>query len=257
MLRPRIIPFLLIHKGGLVKTVGFGEPKYVGDPLNAVRIFNEKHVDELMIMDIDASQQGIEPDYAMISKLANECRMPICYGGGVKTVEHFIKIISLGVEKVSVSSEAVENPEIISRAAEIVGCQSVVAVIDVKRTGFLKKPEVVSLNGTKRSGLDPVSWAKKLQELGVGEIVVNSVDRDGQMNGYDFDLIDPIREAVTSPLTILGGAGSLEDVRILFRKYGIIGAAAGSIFVFKGKYRAVLINYPSAADKEKLFDLIH
>jgi imidazole glycerol-phosphate synthase subunit HisF len=245
MLRPRIIPCLLIHNGGLVKTVRFGAPKYVGDPLNAVRIFNEKKVDELMVVDIDASRYSREPDYKLIANLALECRMPLSYGGGVKTVEQFDRIISLGVEKVAVSSAAVDDPTLISRAAARIGSQSVVVVIDVKKSGLLRKPEVVTLNATKRSGLDPTTFAVKLQELGAGEIVLNNVDRDGEMKGYDFDLIDSVRNVISTPLTVLGGAGSLDDIRSLVSRYGVIGAAAGSLFVFKGKYRAVLINYPS------------
>ncbi len=249
MLRPRIIPCLLIHNGGLVKTVRFGEPKYIGDPLNAVRIFNEKEVDELIVVDIDASRHMREPDYKLIANIARECRMPLSYGGGVKTVEQFDRIIGLGVEKVSVSSAAVDDPTLISRAAARVGSQSVVAVIDVKRSGLLRKPEVVTLNATKRSGLEPSSFAAKLQEMGAGEIVLNNVDRDGEMKGYDFDLIDSVRNAISTPLTVLGGAGSLDDIRSLVSRYGIIGAAAGSLFVFKGKYRAVLINYPGLEEK--------
>lgn len=245
MLRPRIFPCLLIHNGGLVKTVRFGAPKYVGDPLNAVRIFNEKEVDELMVVDIDASRYSREPDYKLIANLALECRMPLSYGGGVKTVEQFDRIISLGVEKVAVSSAAVDDPTLISRAAARIGSQSVVVVIDVKKSGLLRKPEVVTLNATKRSGLDPTTFAVKLQELGAGEIVLNNVDRDGEMKGYDFDLIDSVRNVISTPLTVLGGAGSLDDIRSLVSRYGVIGAAAGSLFVFKGKYRAVLINYPS------------
>lgn len=249
MLRPRIIPCLLIHNGGLAKTVRFGAPKYVGDPLNAVRIFNEKEVDELMVVDIDASRHLREPDYKLIANLARECRMPLSYGGGVKTVEQFDRIIGLGVEKVAVSSAAVDDPSLISRAAARVGSQSVVAVIDVKKSGLLRKPEVVTLNATKRSGLEPSAFAARLQELGAGEIVLNNVDSDGEMKGYDFDLIDSVRKVISTPLTVLGGAGSLDDIRSLVSRYGVIGAAAGSLFVFKGKYRAVLINYPSFEEK--------
>ena len=232
-----------------MKTVRFGAPKYVGDPLNAVRIFNEKEVDELMVVDIDASRYSREPDYKLIANLALECRMPLTYGGGVKKVEQFDRIISLGVEKVAVSSAAVDDPTLISRAAARIGRQSVVVVIDVKKSGLLRKPEVVTLNATKRSGLNPTTFAVKLQELGAGEIVLNNVDRDGEMKGYDFDLIDSVRKAISTPLTVLGGAGSLDDIRSLVSRYGIIGAAAGSLFVFKGKYRAVLINYPSLEEK--------
>lgn len=254
MLRPRLIPCLLVHNGGLVKTVNFGAPKYIGDPINAVRIFNEKEVDELVVLDIDASVKGIEPDYQLISYLATECRMPLCYGGGVRTVAQIEKIISLGVEKIAVSSAAVENPKLISSAASRVGSQSVVVVIDVKKTGFLRRYEVVTHNGTRKTGFDPVKFAERMAELGAGEILVNSVDRDGKMDGYDLDLVEQIRQVVHLPLTVLGGAGSLRDIKTLINHYGIVGAAAGSLFVFKGKYRAVLINYPNWAEKQ---DLLH
>lgn len=250
MLRPRLIPCLLIHQGGVVKTVNFSAPKYVGDPLNSVRLFNEKEVDELMVLDIDASQFGNEPDYQLIADLASECRMPLCYGGGVKTVEHVDRIIGLGVEKVAISSAAITTPNVISAAASRLGSQSIVAVIDVKKTGFFGSYQVVTHNASMKTGLKPVEWALELQQLGVGEIVLNSIDCDGQMKGYDFDLLDLVYDAISTPLTILGGAGSLDDVQRLFTRYGIIGAAAGSLFVFKGKYRAVLINYPSREEKD-------
>lgn len=252
MLRPRLIPCLLVHNGGLVKTVNFANPKYVGDPINAVRIYNEKEVDELVVLDIDATVKGAEPDYQLISHLASECRMPLCYGGGVRTVAQIEKIISLGVEKVAVSSAVVENPKLISDAATRVGSQSVVVVIDVKKSGLLRRQEVVTHNGSRRTGLNPVEFARQMAELGAGEIVINSVDRDGEMKGYDLDLIEQVRQAVRLPLTVLGGAGSLDDLKELIRRYGIIGAAAGSLFVFKGRYRAVLINYPNRAEKEAL-----
>jgi imidazole glycerol-phosphate synthase subunit HisF len=252
MLRPRIIPCLLIHNGGLVKTVQFGAPKYVGDPLNAVRIFNEKEVDELLVVDIDASRLGRAPNEALIAQLAAECRMPLCYGGGVKTVEQFERLIALGVEKVAVSSAAVDEPDLVTRAAERVGSQSVVVVIDVKTPALSRQAEVVTLNATKRSGLDPVAFARKMQDLGAGEIVLNSVDRDGQMQGYDLDLVARLRQSIGVPLTVLGGAASLDDIRGLVRRYPVIGAAAGSLFVFKGRYRAVLINYPSRSERDAL-----
>lgn len=252
MLRPRLIPCLLVHNGGLVKTVNFANPKYVGDPINAVRIYNEKEVDELVVLDIDATAKGAEPDYQLISHLASECRMPLCYGGGVRTVAQIEKIISLGVEKVAVSSAVVENPKLISDAATRVGSQSVVVVIDVKKTSLLRRQEVVTHNGSRRTGLNPVEFARQMAELGAGEIVINSVDRDGEMKGYDLDLVEQVRQAVRLPLTVLGGAGSLDDLRELIRRYGIIGAAAGSLFVFKGRYRAVLINYPNRAEKQAL-----
>jgi len=253
MLRPRLIPCLLVHNGGLVKTVNFSDPKYVGDPINAVRIFNEKEVDELLVLDIDATVKGKEPDYKLISHLASESRMPLCYGGGIRSADQIEKIIGLGVEKVSVSSVAMETPALISEAASRVGSQSVVVVIDVKKTGLFSRYEVVTHNGTRRTGHDPAEFVRKMAEFGAGEIVINSVDRDGVMKGYDLDLIEQVRQAIHLPLTVLGGAGSFDDFKGLIERYGIIGAAAGSLFVFKGKYRAVLINYPNQEEKEKLF----
>jgi cyclase len=254
MLRPRIIPVLLLHDGGLYKTVGFKDPKYIGDPINAVRIFNEKEVDELMIVDIDASIRRQEPDYQLISRLAAECRMPLSYGGGVKRVEQFERIVALGVEKVAVSSAAVESPDLIRDAAARVGSQSVVVVLDVKRTGLLRRPEIVTYNGTRRTGRDAVDFARLVTTLGAGEIVINSVDRDGSMNGYDVDLVERVRAAVTVPITALGGAGNHEHIVDLVRRFEIVGAAAGSFFVFKGKYRAVLISYPDRIEKQQILD---
>lgn len=253
MLRPRIIPCLLVKDGGLVKTVQFDKPKYVGDPINAVRIFNEKAVDELMVVDIDATAKKREPDYEMIRNLAVECRMPLCYGGGVRTADQFQRIIGLGVEKIAISAAAVETPDLVSMAANRVGRQSIVVVIDIKKTGLLRRYEVFTHNGTKATGLDPVSFAKQMEATGAGEVVINSIDCDGLMKGYDIDLVARVREAIRLPMTVLGGAGSLQDIEDLIRRFGIIGAAAGSQFVFKGKYRAVLINYPNPQEKDALF----
>ncbi len=254
MLRPRIIPCLLVHKGGLVKTQGFKSAKYVGDPINAVKIFNEKEADELIVLDIDASVNGAEPNYAMIAKLAAECRMPLCYGGGITTPEQAARIIALGVEKVSISAAAVSNPALLGQIAKAIGRQSVVAVIDVrKKTGlFSKGYEVCTLNGKSAHKLDPVAFAKSLQEAGAGEIVINSIDRDGEMKGYDLELAQRMREVLKVPMTMLGGAGTLQDIGDLVRTCGVVGAAVGSMFVFKGQYRAVLINYPNAAQRDEL-----
>lgn len=251
MLRPRLIPCLLVHNGGLVKTETFARPKYVGDPINAVRIFNEKEVDELMVLDIDATVQKREPDYVMIRNLAAECRMPLCYGGGVKALEQAERIIGLGVEKVAISSAAVDDPSLISGLAEVVGRQSVVVVIDVKkRAGGAY--EVFTRNGTLATGIGAAEFAQRAAALGAGEIVINSIDNDGVMQGYDLALVEAIRKAVSVPLTALGGAGSLNDIDALINRFGTIGAAAGSLFVFKGIYKAVLINYPRRVDKDAL-----
>lgn len=252
MLRPRIIPCLLVHNGGLVKTVRFTEPKYVGDPINAVRIFNEKEVDELIVADIDATSLGREPNYALIANLAAECRMPLCYAGGVKTPEQVERIISLGVEKVAISSAATQSPDLITESSRRVGSQSIVVVMDVKRAGLLRRYEIFTHNGSCATGLNPVDFACKAESLGAGEILVNSIDHDGVMKGYDLSLIEQVREAVSLPLSVLGGAGRLADIQDLIRRHGMIGAAAGSLFVFKGKYRAVLIQYPTCLEKDAL-----
>ncbi len=252
MLRPRIIPSLLVHEGGLVKTVNFKNPKYVGDPINAVKIFNEKVVDELAIFDIDASVLGKEPNYKLIENLALQSRMPLCYGGGVKTVEQAQRIFGLGIEKIALSSSIVQNPKLITEIATKVGSQSVIAVIDVKKK-MLGGYEVYIHNGKKATGKDPIKFVQELQELGAGEIIINSIDQDGVMQGYDLNLIAKIREKISVPLTVLGGAGSLEDIHKVIKAHGIIGVAAGSLFVFKGKYKAVLINYPNKIEKENLY----
>jgi imidazole glycerol-phosphate synthase subunit HisF len=252
MLKPRIIPCLLVHQKGLVKTVNFKDPKYVGDPLNAVKIFNEKEVDELMVLDIDASAENRGPDFSLIKNLATECRMPLCYGGGVTTKEQAFQIINLGAEKVAISKAFVEKPSLVTEIAKAVGTQSVVAVIDVKKTGLLKKYEIIILNGKKATGLKPIEFARKVEDLGAGEIVINSIDKDGLMTGYDLELISKIREVVNIPISVLGGAGKIDDISALIDKFGVIGAAAGSLFVFKGKYKAVLINYPNRIEKADL-----
>ncbi|HBZ26129.1 MAG TPA: imidazole glycerol phosphate synthase subunit HisF [Rikenellaceae bacterium] len=252
MLYPRIIPCLLVHNKGLVKTVKFSAPKYVGDPINAVRIFNEKEVDELIVIDIDATIENREPDYKMIENLAAESRMPLCYGGGIKTADQAQRIFSLGVEKIALSSSVIENPLIVSEIAAHVGTQSVIVILDVKKKFFSKKYEIWTHNATNNTGKDPVEFAKLCESLGAGEIIINSIDQDGVMKGYDLNLIDQIRESISLPMTVLGGAGSLDDVGELIRKHGIIGIAAGSLFVFKGKYKAVLINYPNPIEKELL-----
>lgn len=251
MLRPRIIPCLLVRDKGLVKTTKFKDARYLGDPMNAVRIFNEKEADELMILDIDATVQGRGPDFKMIEHWAEECRMPLCYGGGITTAEQAQQIFALGVEKIALSYGAISNPSLVTELAEKVGSQSVVVVLDVKKK-FLGGYEVYTHNGTKNTGKSPFDLIEKFQELGAGEIVVNNVDADGMMKGYDFSLMQKAREATTLPLTGLGGAGSLDDIGALISKFGIIGASAGSIFVFKGKLKAVLINYPNFAEKDAL-----
>jgi cyclase len=252
MLRPRIIPCLLVHNRGLVKTVQFANPKYVGDPINAVKIFNEKESDELVVLDIDATTNSAEPDFTMIAQLAVECRMPLCYGGGVKTAAQAKRIIGLGVEKVAVSSGALENPRLLSEIAQEIGSQSVVVVLDVRKAAKGSTYEVWTHNGRKKTSRSPFEVAAEAQASGAGEIVVNSIDNDGMMKGYDLALAKAMRQATSLPMTVLGGAGSLADIGRLISTCGVVGGAAGSLFVFKGVYKAVLINYPNQAQKEDL-----
>jgi len=253
MLRSRIVPCLLIHNKGLVKTVKFKEPKYVGDPINAVKIFNEKEVDELIVLDIDATKENRGPNLRMIKNLADECRMPLCYGGGISTVEQAVKIISLGVEKVALSYSALNDIELCQRIGDIIGNQSVVVVIDVKKKKLFGGYDIYTHNGTRKSKWNLFDFIAKLEEIGIGEIVINSIDNDGVMEGYDIPLIESIREKCTMPITSLGGAGSLEDIKKMISKFKIIGVAAGSLFVFKGKYRAVLISYPNRQERLPLY----
>ncbi len=255
MLRSRIIPCLLVHNKGLVKTVGFKDAKYVGDPINAVKIFNEKEVDELIVLDIDATVENRPPNYEMIKNLATECRMPFCYGGGITTIEQSKKIIELGAEKIAISSAAVNNPIIIKQIGEAIGVQSVVVIIDLKKRSKLLGGgyDIYTNNGKIKAKVKLNEFIDILNKIGVGEIVVNSIDNDGTMNGYDDALISLFREKTNYPITVLGGAGSLDDIKQLISKYKIIGAAAGSLFVFKGKYKAVLINYPNREEKSRLF----
>lgn len=252
MLRPRLIPCLLIQNKGLVKTQQFKNPKYVGDPINAVRIFNEKEVDEIMILDIDATAKGHEPDYTMIKNLAAECLMPFCYGGGIQTAEQALKIFSLGVEKVALSSAVISNPLIVKDITEKVGSQSVVVVLDVKKD---KKNNyfIYTNNGQINTKKELLPMILELEALGIGELVINSIDNDGMMNGYDLELIELVRKSIKIPITIMGGAGNVTHIKELISKYGVIGLAAGSLFVFKGIYRAVLISYPNKELKKSLF----
>jgi len=252
MLRPRIIPCLLIHDGGLAKTVQFADPKYVGDPINTVRIFNEKEVDELIVLDIDATVREREPAYDLIENLAAECRMPLCYGGGVKTVDQVDRIIGLGVEKVAISSAAVHQPQLVRQTAAVVGSQSIVVALDIKQRKWQGGYEIWTHNAQQKTEVDPIEFARHVECLGAGEILINAIDRDGIMRGYNLELVRQFHRAVGIPITALGGAGSPEDLSALIESFGPIGAAAGSLFVFKGVYRAVLINYPDRTDKDAL-----
>jgi cyclase len=243
MLRSRIIPFLLYHQGGLVKTHKFQDPKYVGDPLNALKIFNEKEVDELIFVDMGATTDNQSPDMNLLRKLANESRMPLCYGGGVKDPEQASRIVATGFEKVSVSSAALLRPALIKEISDAIGSQSVVVTLDVKANRLFGGYSVYTHNGKRIQKCPLLEFCQQAVDLGAGEIVINSIDRDGTMAGYDLALAHQIRAAVDVPLTFVGGAGKIDHMQQLIDNIGVVGAAAGSFFVFNGKYRAVLINY--------------
>lgn len=254
MLRPRIIPCLLVHKKGLVKTTQFANSKYVGDPINAVKIFNEKEVDELIVLDIDASIEKRGPDFTLIKNLACECRMPLCYGGGISSVEDAVRIINLGAEKLAINTSAVKNFELLEEIGKVVGMQSVVVVIDVKKNGK-GLYDVYIRNGKEKVDINFEEYLKRLNSINVGEIVINSIDNDGMMKGYDIELAKLARNLTEMPITILGGAGTHAHLKEMISMFKIIGVAAGSLFVFKGIFRAVLINYPKKDEKSSILEV--
>lgn len=243
MLRKRVIPCLLLKDGGLVKTINFNKPKYLGDPVNAIRIFNEKEVDELVLLDISANREGREPDYETLAEIAGECFMPICYGGGITTFEQAKKIFSYGVEKISINSAAINNIQLITDISNHFGSQSVVCSIDCKRN-LWGRYSVFDASIMRSTGVSPVEWAARVERAGAGEILLNSVNRDGTMSGFDIPLIDAVVSTVNVPVIACGGAGSRADLMEPFEKTAVSAVAAGSFFVFHGKHRAVLISYP-------------
>ncbi|MGI8602768.1 MAG: AglZ/HisF2 family acetamidino modification protein [Verrucomicrobiales bacterium] len=250
----RAIPCLLLRRQGLVKTVKFSQPRYVGDPINTVRIFNEKEVDELVFLDITATPDGHEPQFDLVEGISKECYMPFAYGGGLQTVEQVKRILGNGAEKAVINSAVHYRPALITEAANLFGSQSVVVSVDVKR-GWLGKLEVVVNGGRQRTGADPISYARRAVELGAGELLVTSVDRDGTFEGYDLPLISQICSAVSVPVVACGGAGQLDDLRLVVTEAGASAAAAGSLFVYQGPHRAVLINYPDRHVLDEMFEL--
>ncbi|WP_417797207.1 AglZ/HisF2 family acetamidino modification protein [Stutzerimonas nitrititolerans] len=251
MLKHRVIPALLLRDGGLVKTQKFGKHKYIGDPINAIRIFNEKEVDELVLLDIDASRQGREPDYALIESIAAECFMPLGYGGGISTIEQARRIFSSGVEKVVLQTSALQKPELVTEIAQRFGSQSVVVSIDIKRD-WLGRYRLWSSFGRRALSADWLEVLKSLVAGGAGEILLNSVDHDGMQRGYDLRLIKMAAEAVDVPLVALGGAANLQHF-VEATEAGASAVAAGSLFVLQGPHRAVLISYPNYSALESLF----
>lgn len=252
MFRPRVIPCLLLKGRGLVKTVKFKDPKYLGDPINAVKIFNDKEVDELIFLDITATLENRKPPFAHLAEIATECFMPFGYGGGIRTLEDVKTILNLGVEKVVINSYAVENSSFIRAAADFAGSQSVVVSIDVKKS-FLGRYEVVIHSGKKLTGLDPVKFAVEMEKLGAGELFLNSIDRDGTMQGYDLELIKRVTNAVGIPVVACGGAGNIQHLAEAIKQGGASAAGAGSMFVFHGPLRGVLISYPSSEELCQVF----
>jgi imidazole glycerol-phosphate synthase subunit HisF len=246
MLRSRVIPCLLLNRGGLVKTRQFADAKYVGDPINAVKIFNDKEVDELVLLDITATSEKRAPNFTLIQEIASECFMPFAYGGALANLEDARRVLALGAEKVVFNTAALRAPDVLRSASREFGAQAVVASIDVKRKLF-GRYEVVAERARKSTGRDPVAFARELEDLGVGEIFLTSVDREGTMEGYDVDLIRRVSAAVSVPVVANGGAGSIPDFGLALNDGGASAVAAGAMFVFHGPHRAVLITYPTQA----------
>jgi cyclase len=251
MYRPRVIPVLLLKGAGLVKTVQFADPKYVGDPVNAVKIFNEKEVDELILVDITATAERRPPRLKTMAEVASECFMPVCCGGGIRTLDDAKALFGVGIEKVALNTSAVETPQLIGEIATLFGSQSVIVSIDVRRDRR-GRPIVFSRAGSKDTGLDPATHARRVAEAGAGEILLTSIDRDGTRSGYDLPLVQAVTAAVTLPVIACGGAGSLGDLRDVVRG-GAAAAAAGTFFVLQGRHRAVLITAPTATERARAF----
>lgn len=243
MARTRVIPALLLRNEGLVKTIKFKDPKYVGDPRNAVKIFNEKEVDELAFLDITAATSGKGPNFSMIEEIATECFMPLCYGGGITDINQINKLFAIGVEKVALNTVLHNNENLLKTASEQYGSQSLIVSIDVKKN-FFGKYEVYTKGGIVNTKKDPVQFAVQMQKCGAGEILLTSIDRDGTMKGYDLDLIAAVTGAVDIPLIACGGAGNLNHMKDAVTKAKASAVAAGSLFIYHGKHNAVLINYP-------------
>ena len=253
MLRTRAIPCLLLKGQGLVKTERFRGGVYLGDPINAVRIFNDKEVDELVFLDITATSENRPPNFVYLARIASQCFMPLCYGGGVRSLEEMTRLYKIGIEKVALNTAAVERPSLVKEAGIRFGSQSVVVAIDVKKS-WLGRHQVYVHSGTRNTGLDPVQHAIAMAEAGAGEIFLNSIDCDGTMKGYDLELIKRVSSAVQIPVIACGGAGKLEHLVQAVEEGGAAAAAAGSLFVFQVPNRAVLINYPNPQTLSSLWE---
>jgi cyclase len=255
MKRVRVIPILLIQKGGLVKSVKFKDHKYVGDPINAVKIFNEKEVDEIVILDISATAEKRAPNIQQLKEIASEAFMPLAYGGGITNLDQIKQLFAIGVEKIVLNNAAFVNPELVNDAAKFAGSQSVVVSIDVKKNMW-GRSKVYVQNGTRNTNLDPSEYAKKMEAAGAGEIFLNSIDRDGTFSGYEMDLIKLVSLSISIPVVAVGGASSLNDF-LLAVQHGASAVSAGSMFVFQRPHRAVLISYPGQSElKKNVFQLM-
>ncbi|HEX7492676.1 MAG TPA: AglZ/HisF2 family acetamidino modification protein [Bacteroidales bacterium] len=248
----RIIPCLLLRNNGLVKTVKFKDSTYIGDPINTVKIFNEKEVDEIFFLDIDATRLKKEPPYELIQNIASECFMPFAYGGGIHSLQQIERIIKSGAEKIIINTQAFLGKNFLNEAVHQFGSSTIAVSIDVKKE-FLRGNIVYIKGGTQSTGINPVDYAREIENAGAGEILINSIDRDGVMEGYDIELIKSISNSIKIPLIACGGAGRLSDFGLAVKQGGASAAAAGSFFVFHGKRRAVLITYPSYSEISSLF----
>lgn len=248
-MRARVIPILLLKSAGLYKTRRFANEVYVGDPINAVRIFNEKQVDELAFLDISAARARSEPNLEMLRDIASECFMPLSYGGGVRSSDIVREILAIGIEKVVVNSAAWTDPSLVPALAERYGSSTIVGSIDVKKT-LLGREQVMIHGGQEKVSMAPEDWARELERRGVGEILINAIDRDGEMTGYDFNLVRRIVNSVNVPVIAAGGAANVGDLRSAVKEAGAAAAAAGAMFVFHGKHRAVLITYPTPGERD-------
>ncbi len=242
MLRTRVIPCLLLRGSALVKTVRFGDASYIGDPVNTVRIFNEKEVDELILLDIGATPNGTPPRFELIEEIAGECFMPVCYGGGITSVDQMRRILQSGIEKVALNSAALADPDLMQRAADAFGSQCIVASLDVKRNRW-RGEKVFGRGGRERTALAPVEAAQRAEAHGAGEILLTSMERDGTMSGYDLDLVRRVSEAVSIPVVANGGAGEVAHFRQAVDA-GASAVAVGSMVVYQGPHRAVMISFP-------------
>jgi cyclase len=254
MFRPRVIPILLLKEKGLVKSVKFKNYNYIGDPINAVKIFNDLKADELVFLDILASKEKRTIALDFVKKVGDEANMPFAVGGGIRTIQDIKDITNAGAEKVVINTYAAKNPDFVKEASAIFGSSTIVVSIDVKKKLFGKK-QVYVLGGSKSTGFDPVTFSKLMEEKGAGEIIINSIENDGLMTGYDLDLVRIVSKAVTIPVVAAGGAGVMEDFKKAVVESYASAVAAGSMFVYHGARKAVLINYPVEFELNKVFKI--